>query len=352
MPYIDELSALALEAIRTLPTDEERETAGRPPYPTPKCHLAFEKAARAARAARLEKGGDDPMCSTRLFEPAVRFSTAAALELSRPEGIGLDVSDMLCLLLAGGAVSVATAETAISGNAFRLSTKYLCRAGVYRLLVDGDEESAKAACDRPVMGCETWVNWRAVGEYYAMRADVKSFLSLWKKYSARQERFWMDTMRRALVEAVSKAQGWREAVKLTRRGEIGSKAHELGMIYVALSPVAATGDTAALRKLFETGECPAELSEIAKLWLLLDVLSVTTPHPPQFDPPELGEIIARIVAVDPTVSKQQSRNRDLLLMECWPLIGGKTTLERVRAAIRAPVYKRELKRLAKELDTE
>jgi hypothetical protein len=48
------------------------------------------------------------------------------------------------------------------------------------------------------MGGEAWANWRAVGEYHALRADVKSFLSLWEKYSARQERFWMDALRRAL----------------------------------------------------------------------------------------------------------------------------------------------------------
>ncbi|MDR2051293.1 MAG: hypothetical protein LBQ63_05940 [Deltaproteobacteria bacterium] len=57
---------------------------------------------------------------------------------------------------------------------------------------------SRAACDHPLMGGEAWANWRAVGEYHALRADVKSFLSLWEKYSARQERFWMDALRRAL----------------------------------------------------------------------------------------------------------------------------------------------------------
>ncbi|MDR3354582.1 MAG: hypothetical protein LBO21_06050 [Synergistaceae bacterium] len=45
----DGLSALSLEAIRTAPTDEEREAAYRSPYPTSQCHLAFERAALAAR---------------------------------------------------------------------------------------------------------------------------------------------------------------------------------------------------------------------------------------------------------------------------------------------------------------
>jgi hypothetical protein len=91
----------------------------------------------------------------------------------------------------------------------------------------------------------------------------------------------------------------------------------------------------------------SDLSEFAKIQLLLDALCAKTPCPPQADPTELDEIIARIIAIDPTVSKQQSRSRDFLLLECWPLIGEEATLKRVRAAVRAPIYKRELKGLAK-----
>jgi hypothetical protein len=356
------LSELALEAIGTLPSPEEEEAASRPPYPMPACKAMFLPVAREALRHRLEQGGADPMCSTRLFGRARKFSDAARVELANAVGpagdfekqllrhrlVDSDVCDMICLLLAGGLIPVDTAHEAVAASAYGLAPRFLQRAIVYRHLGDGDVESAKAACDDSVWGDEAWVGWRSVGEYFAAVADAKSFLALWPRYQARQERDWMDDMRRSLVIAVSRACGWREAVALTRDKHIGNKGHIHGMLYVALTPLAESGDTGPLRRLFDEPVL-ADLGEFGRLQLLVDAMKAGMSRPAQTDPPELGEVLARVIAIDPTASKQQSRQRDWLLLDCWPLVGEPATLKRLRAAIRAPLYRREISRLAKDI---
>jgi hypothetical protein len=356
------LGELALDAIGALPSPAEKEAASRPPYPMPACKAAFLTTAREALRRRLEQGGADPMCSTRLLERAQKFSVAARNELAGIGGtigksekrlpprqlVDSDVSDMICVLLAGGLIPVDTARKAAESSAYELAPRFLQRAIVYRHLADGDLAAANAACDSPVWGDEAWVGWRAVGEYFAGRADAQSFLALWPRYRARQERDWMDDMRRSLVVAVSRARGWREAAALTRDKHIGNKGHIHGMLYVALTPLAESGDTGTLRRLFDEPAL-AGLSELARLQLLVDAMCAAMPEPARTDHPELDEVFARIVAIDPTVSKQQSRQRDWLLLGCWPLVGEPATLKRLRAAIRAPLYRREISGLAKDI---
>ncbi|MDR0439731.1 MAG: hypothetical protein LBI59_01925 [Candidatus Accumulibacter sp.] len=350
------LSELALDAISALPSPQEQEAASRPPYPMPAYKAAFLPVAREALRRRLEQGGADPLCSTALLERAQKFSDAARVELANTDGpagdpqrlVDSDVCDMICLLLAGGLIPVDTARKAAESSACHLESRFLQRAIVYRHLADGDAESAKAACDDPVWGDEAWVGWRAVGEHFAAAADAKSFLALWPKYQARQGRDWMDDMRRSLVAAVSRARGWREAVALTRDKHIGNKGHFYGMLYVALTPFAESGDTKTLRRLFDEPAL-AGLDEFGRLQLLVDAMCAAMPGPAQTDHPELGEILARIIAIDPAVSKQQSRQRDGLLLDCWPVVGEPATLKRLRAAIRAPLYRREISGLAKDI---
>ena len=62
----------------------------------------------------------------------------------------------------------------------------------------------------------------------------------------------------------------------------------------------------------------------------------------------LNDVLGRIIAIDPRATKLQGQRRDWLLMDCWSLIGDPATLKRVRAAIRAPMYRRELSVLAKD----
>jgi len=343
------LDCLAIDAIRYSLSDEEIEAASRPPYPTPASLAPFQEAVQTALRARLAHG-PDPFCTTRLYESAARFSVRAPYDVD--SRFGFNVSDAICMLLAGGLIPVATAQRAIRASASGLTPRFLQRAIVYRLLADGDLPAAIEAAASPNFDQEQWVGWRAIGEYHAARADALAFLSLWPKYESRQKRDWIDDMRRQLVDTVSRTHNWRDALALTRDKRIGAKGHIHGMAYVALRPLAKQATVPELDHLLATAPELARLEALgalARLQLLVDAMRASTPRTPADDPPNLDAVLTRIIAVDPTASKQQSQHRDWLLMDCWPLIGNAATLKRVRAAIRAPVYKRELSALARDV---
>lgn len=338
-----------LDALRRAP-EEDPAGATTAPGSTVFALKAFREAARDALRARLAHD-PDPLCATRLYVPAGRFRSKAAAHSSDCR-TALDVCDTACLLLAGGLISVATIRQAIDTCPHRLLPAFLQRALVYRLLADGDLPAAREAADSPHFGDEQWVGWRAIGEHHALQADAAGFLSLWSRYGARHERDWMDGMRIDLVEAVSRARGWREALALSRHKHVGNpKAHVHGLAFIALRPLAQHTPVQDLDHLLATAPELATLETLdtlARLQLLVDALHASTPRAPDRDPPALDGVLARLIAVDPSVSKQQSQRRDWLLTACWPLIGDAATLKRVRAAIRAPVYRRGLSALARD----
>lgn len=348
MDSLSLLERLAIDAIGYSPSDEEIEAASRPPYPTPTSVVPFQEAAIAALQTRI--GCDpDPLCTTRLYEPAGRFSVRAPHDAD--SRLGFNVSDAICILLAGGLISVATAQRVVCASASEQARSFLQRAIVYRLLADGDLLGAMEAAASPNFDQEQWVGWRAIGEYHAARADAPAFFSLWPKYESRQQRNWVENMRRQLVDAVSCTYGWRDALTLTRDKRIGVKGNIHGMAYVALRPLAKQATVPELDHLLATSPELVQLdalSDLARLQLLVDAMRASTPRAPADDPPDLDAVLSRIIAVDPTSSKQQSQHRDWLLMDCWPLVGNAATLKRVRGAIRAPSYKRELSMLAKD----
>ncbi|MDP9916910.1 hypothetical protein J2W24_002559 [Variovorax boronicumulans] len=346
------LDDLAVAAIGYSPSDEESQAAAHPPYPMPTALVPFQDAARTALRTRLTQGPDpDPFCSRRLYESALRFSACVPTVIS--EHTDFNVGDAVCMLLAGGLIPVATAQRAIEVSASDLAPCFLQRAIVYRLLADGNLPGATQAAASPHFGDAQWVGWRAIGEHHAAHADARAFLTLWPNYASRHERHWMDTLRRQLVKAVSRRHGWRDALALTRDKRIGTKGHVHGMAFIALQPLAKETAVRELDHLLATAPELAEpdtsLDALARLQLLVDAMRASTPHAPADDPPALDAVLARIIAVDATVSKEQSRRRDWLLMDCWPLIGDAATLKRVRAAIRAPSNKRELAKLAKDI---
>jgi hypothetical protein len=340
------LARLAVESVRGRPTADEVEAWRSPPYPTPACHAPFEDAATAALRQRLDRGGSDPMCTCRLYDAAQPFTERARVALRRcPPEAGFRVLDTVCLLLAGGLIAVPAAQT-IRGSLTGDSAAFLHRAIVYRHLGDGDTDRACQAADDPVMEQRNWVTWRAVGEHHASAADAAHFLAIWPKYNARKERDWIDRMRRTLVLAVSRARGWREAVALTGDKRVGAD-HRAD----ALAPIAATGDAAGLSRLLATEPELAALGELTKLRLLIDAMladratAADAATAAEDDHPELAGVLARLIAVDPTESKEQMRTRDWLLVSCWPVIGRAETLATVRAAVRTPNLRRELAHL-------
>src|SRR5262245_30714124 len=294
----------------------------------------------AALRERLDSDGPDPMGSYRLYDAAQPFTDRAQVALKRrPPAAGFEVLDTICLLLSGGLIAVQTAEM-VRGLLAGSGAAFVHRAIVYRHLGDGDTDRAGLSADHPAMGEDTWVAWRAVGEHYAAGADAARFLAACLKYNARKVRDWIDRMRRTLVMAVSRTRGWREAVALTGDKRIGT-GHKVD----ALAPIAATGDTAELSRLFATEPDLAALGELTKLGLLIDAMLADPARPLDDDHPQLAGLLARLIAVDPTVSKEQMRTRDWLLFSCWPVIGRPETLKAVRAAVRTPNLRRELAQL-------
>lgn len=344
-----DLDPLLLQAVQFSPSDEEENASACPPYPTPAALRPFQAAAQAALHKRLAQQDADPLCSTRLYESAERFSESAPRVLRATHAF--NVSDVVCLLIAGALISVDTAQRAIAACTLRLAPRFMQRALVYRLLADADVAGAARAADSPVFGEEAWVGWRAIGDHHAAQADAPAFLALWPRYGARFQRSGIDDMRRQLVEAVSRVHGWRDALALTRHKHIGNGAHVHGMAYVALRPLAEHTPVEELDALLhsapELATCDA-LDELGRLNLLVDALRASTPRRPGQDPPMLNDVLGRIIAIDPRATKLQGQRRDWLLMDCWSLIGDPATLKRVRAAIRAPMYRRELSVLAKD----
>jgi hypothetical protein len=277
----------------------------------------------------------------RLLDPPYYFNEKAQVWLNTSGG----VSDAVCLLLAGGVISVATVERAIEVCARRLAPPWMQRAIVYRLCADGELDAAMRAADSEIFGDEGWVGWRAVGDCLAREGEAAKFLKLWPKYKAVHRRDAIDDMRRALVDGVSRKQGWRAAVELTHDKRMNAKSHLNSLIYVALVPVAEGGDVRAMDRLLEVEELPG-LDDLARLQLLIDSMEASYPKVGEpgrdADHPDLAWVLERIVAIDPKVSKEQLRRRDWLLVDLWSVIGDPATLKKVRGAIRAPMWKREL----------
>lgn len=345
MTSADRLIQLLFEAVTYSITPDETEAYSEPPHPLPAVLESFYDAAKEVLQQRLTDGGENPLCSIRLYEAAGYFTNEVRNWLY---GADLQVSDPICLLLAGGLVSVEIVRQAIEVCADLLAPSWMQRAIVYRLCAKGQLDAAMQAADSEVFGEEKWVGWRAVGDYLAHEGDAAAFLKLWPKYKAVHQRHIIDGMRRDLIEAVSHRYGWREAVELSRDKRMSPKSHLNGLAYVALRPVAETGDVKALDRLLSTEELPG-LDELARLQLLIDAMQASYPKADESgsdaDHPDLSWVLPRIEAIDPSVSKERSRRRDWLLCDLWPVIADPATLKRVRSAVRAPLYRKELREL-------
>ena len=118
------------------------------------------------------------------------------------------------------------------------------------------------------------------------------------------------------------------------------------MLKTALQPLTQSKTTSELDQLIASTDEFADLPEAWRLVSLVDAM-LTHPQDPvsQADHPELEGILDRIIALDPTESKEQSRLRDYALSKTWPLIGQEATLRRMRSAIRAPMLRNEYDRL-------
>jgi hypothetical protein len=247
--------------------------------------------------------------------------------LSRPGRF--DFADAACGLLAVGVLADADVE-ALAG--FLPSYCGIRRQQVLNRLRAGELARARAAADGVP------VAYRDIGAWLADRGDAAEFFGDWKHYEAGRDRHGMAELKRRLVAGVARAAGWQAALAVTEDKRIGPA---FARYAFESYPVE---DLAGLRR-----AVAGVLSELDQLSVLAGAVRLASGHNPERDHPLLGEIVDRIIAVDPTADKAVMRWRDAELFGLWPAYGEQSTLDRVRAAVRTPRYRRELTVLARDL---
>lgn len=316
-------------------SDAESEAARRPPYLTPPSQAPLRGRLLRELTARLPDEGDGPPVITRILAGPRPYRSKVSL---LAQSAGFDFSDAACALLAAGALDDADVSAVVG---FLPSCSGFRRQLVLNRIAVGDLEGARAEADR--VGEYRWTGYRDIAAVLADGGDVPGFLADWKRYSAGRSRDWMQDLKRRLVIGVAKNEGWRAALAV-----IGDKRIGATFARYAFSALP-EGDVEGLQRLLE-GKAAGVLSEKDELGLLVQAVCAATGKAPERDHPLLGAIVDRIIAVDPTTDKATMRWRDGKLVALWPAFGEQATLERVRSAVRTPVWKRELTELAREVN--
>lgn len=241
-------------------------------------------------------------------------------------GRRFDFADAACVLLAAGELDDADVEALAE---FLPSYCGIRRQQVLNRLAVGDLAGARAAATDSMA-------FRDIGAWLADRGDAAEFFGDWKRYEAGRDRHGMADLRRRLVAGVAANAGWRAALAVTGDKRIGPAFARYAFSFVT--------DLDELR-----GAVAGVLSELDELSVLAGAVRQASGHNPVRDHPLLGEIVDRIIAVDPTTDKATMRWRDGELFGLWPAYGDQATLDRVRAAVRTPRYRRELTVLARDL---
>lgn len=331
------MTDLLVEGLTAVVTKAEREAASRPPYPTPAARIRPRDGLLRELVARLPADADEggPATVTRI-KGRTRAYRSVVSSLGRPPGF--DFGDAACALLAVGALTDPDVETLAE---FLPTYCGVRRQQVLNRLAADDLAGARAAADRIADGL-AWVGYRDIAGALADRGDAAGFFALWKSYAAGRDRDGMADLKRRLVTGVARQAGWRAALAVTEDKRVGA-----GFARFAFSAFPA-GDVEELRHVL-AGEAAGFLSEMDELTLLARAVRQASGHNPERDHPLLADIVDRIIAVDPTIDKATMRWRDAELFGLWPAYGEQATLDRVRAAVRTPSYRRELTVLARDL---
>ncbi|RZS43575.1 hypothetical protein EV193_102555 [Herbihabitans rhizosphaerae] len=285
--------------------------------------------------SRLPTDGDGPLTVTRIHGTPVAYR-GVVRSLGKPDRF--DFGDATCALLAVGALDDTDVDALIEHVPSYCGVR---RQQVLNRLAAGDLAGARAAADLIADG-RSWVGYRDIGTVLAERGDVDEFFGDWKRYVAGKDRDGMVVLKKKLITAVARDEGWQAALAVTKDKRVGS-----AFAKFAFAGFPAVGDVAGLRRVF-AGDATGVLSEIDQLSMLAQTVRAASGHNPDRDHPLLDEIVNRIIAVDPTTDKATMRWRDAELFALWPAFGERSTLDRVRAAIRTPRYRRELTKLPRE----
>ena len=326
------LTDLVAEGLTAPVTEAERDAARTPPYPVPAAQAGPRERLLSELTARVPEEGDGPATVTRIKGTPVAYRAEVA-SLGRPGRF--DFADAACALLAVGALTDADVE-ALAG--FLPPYSGVRRQQVLNRLADGDLPGARAAADRIGDGL-SWVGYRDIGAALADQGETAEFFGDWKRYAAGRDRHGIAELRRRLVEGVARQDGWRAALTVAGDKRVGPDFARFAFVAESVEE---------LRRAF-AGDAEGVLSEVDELTVLTRAVRAASGHNPRRDHPLLAGIVDRIIAVDPASDKATMRWRDAELFGLWPAIGEQATLDRVRAAVRTPCYRRELTVLAREL---
>jgi hypothetical protein len=323
------------EALEYRYTDEESDVASGPESRVPAALRPHQERIVAELEAHREHG--DRLAAPRIGVIA-REAHTFFLQFDRVHDI--DWADAVCVLRAVTALDDAQAE-ALGAHVDERRGDYLLAQRVLSAAEDGDiEHAARLAATMPPERAH--YAYRDIGRVAAKRGDSDLYFRFAKQYAAGKDKNMLDRLRTYLVEGVQREHGWAEAVAVAQDKRVGT-----GHLFPVLILVARSGDLAAvdaalagpLRGLFGPHlEMNAEMIAIAS----------ASPDRPDADHPRLGALLDRVIAIDPTESKQVSQSRDAILFASWPAIGDEATLKRVRAAMRTPNYKREFSALKRD----
>lgn len=314
----------------------EREAASNPPYPVPAAHRGPRERLLRELVDRLPADGDGPLTASRPKGRPVAYRQEVA---SLQRASRFDFGDAACALLAVGALDDADVAALVE----HLPPYCAIRRQQALVHLERDEvDEARAAAGTIADGL-AWVAHRDIGGVLADRGDAAGFFAGWKHYEARQDRTGLADLKRRLVAGVARAHGWRAALEVSGDKRVGPDFARFAFVAFL------DGDVEGLHRLF-AGAAAGILTESDELTMLARAVRAAAGHNPEHDHPLLGEIVDRIIAVDPTTDKATARWRDAELFGLWPAYGEQATLDRVRSAVRTPNYRRELTTLARDLD--
>lgn len=349
----------ALVEQRAIAEQWRRDTArlapsAMPPAPRhPFVDVALE--ALAHRAAAIEpESADDPLCTVRLLERPHWFTrkVATTLRTDRAGGAGHppSLSDLGCLMLAGGLLEIEDLERA-SEQVTQSTAEHFGRAIVHRHLADGDLEAAQRVASSARFERVPYVGWRAIGWHHARQGDADAFLAHWSEYETRTEKTWIDETRRTLIEQISRVRGWRAGLEAAHRPKLSTAGSRSRLLRCALAPLAESVREPELVALFASAPELATVGELERLDLRVrSVIAHAEDRARRNDHPALRPLLDEVIAVDHTVSRAVMQSRDRMLIDLWPAVGSAGTLAEMRRAVRAPVWKRELKELSDDIE--
>jgi|SRR5215217_7006729 len=330
------LSEVLIAGLTMHITEDEKEAASRPPYPTPVNQLPLRDVVLHELHTRLPPQGDGPLVMCRILGYLQPYRVEVDL-LSDERGC-FSFSDAACALLAIGSLTENDVEELLphlpsySGFQRQLIRNYLAADNFDRALVEADR----------IPDDQSWTGYREIAAKLAKRADTQGFFALWKHYAAGKDRDWMEDLKASLVRNVARQQGWKAAITLTSHKRLGAKF--VGDAFAGLPEMT---DVDQLYRLFND-EAAGILSETMELSLLASAVRASTPTNPDQNHPLLDHIVDRIMAVDSN-DKAITYWRDDELFYLWPAYGEKATLDRVRKSVRSRNYKRELTALPRDI---